>query len=166
MSAFFIRNSIQEDLPAIVAIYNQAVAAGFQTADTEPWRVEDKLEWHQQHQQAAYPLFVAIKNDEVVGFVTISAYRPGRGALRFAKEISYYVDYNNIREGIGEALVKHAVNQAPVYVAKTLIAIVLDANTPSISLLKKLGFESWGHLPNVAEFSGVTCGHCYLGLHV
>lgn len=166
MGSIVIRHAKAEDLPFIVSVYNQAVAVGFQTADTEPWKPEDKLAWFEEYQHPGYPIFVAVKNETVTGFAVISAYRPGRGALRFTKEISYYLDNSHLREGIGEKLIRHAIHNTPAYGAKTLIAIVLDANKPSISLLQKTGFVQWGHLPNIAEFNGGMCGHFYFGLHL
>lgn len=161
-----IRTVQHKDLPHIAAIYNQAVAAGFQTADTEPWRAEDKQDWLVLHQQPEYPLFVAVENGAVIGFATISAYRPGRGALAFTKEISYYVHADYIRRGVGLKLLQHAIQTAPVHNTKTLIAMVLDVNMPSIALLQKAGFALWGHLPNIASFGGVCCGHVYYGRHL
>jgi len=49
---------------------------------------------------------------------------------------------------------------------KTLFAILLDSNQGSAKLLKKFGFEKWGHLPRVAEFDGVEVGHFYFGLRM
>jgi len=167
MALFSIRKAIIADLPAIVAIYNQAVAAGLQTADTEPWKAEDKITWFNEHQHTGYPIFTAVTNDNTVaGFVAISPYRPGRGALRFTKEVSYYINHHYLRQGAGEALLKHAIQQAAYYTAKTIIAIVLDTNKPSVALLEKMGFAQWGCLPNVAEFEGITCSHLYFGLKV
>ena len=39
-------------------------------------------------------------------------------------------------------------------------------NWDSIGLLKKFGFEQWGHMPNVADFDGAECGHVYLGKRI
>ncbi len=166
MNTIIIRHAQQSCLAEIISIYNQAVAAGFQTADTEPWVAEDKLAWFQLHQNPQYPIFVAIENELVVGWAVISAYRPGRGALSKTKEISYYVHRSHLRKGIGTKLLKFAIDNAAVYNAETLIAILLDVNTPSIKLLENSGFSKWGHLPNVADFNGVKCGHFYYGLAI
>ncbi len=34
---------------------------------------------------------------------------------------------------------------------------------PALSLLEKMGFEKWGHLPNVAEINGEICGQFIYG---
>ena len=166
MGNIIIRHSQSDDLLPIVLIYNQAVAEGFQTADIEPWQADEKLAWFQQHQNMQYPIFVAVEDGVVVGWAVISAYRPGRGALNKTKEISYYVHHGHLRKGIGSMLLKFAIANAAAYNAETLIAIVLDANKPSIALLEKQGFSKWGHLPNIAEFRGEKCGHFYYGLSI
>ena len=32
--------------------------------------------------------------------------------------------------------------------------------------MEKFGFELWGHLPNIADFDGIECGHVYYGIKV
>lgn len=159
-----IRDAVPADLEQIVMIYNQAVYTGFQTADTIPWNVADKKEWFIQHLHPGFPLFVALIDGSIVGWVSISAYRPGREALRNTKEISYYVHNAYLRQGIGQKLVQYAVNQYKEYKAETLIAIILDVNIASIQLMEKMRFSKWAHLPLIADFNGKKCGHVYYGL--
>jgi L-amino acid N-acyltransferase YncA len=102
----------------------------------------------------------------VIGYYCISPYRPGRMALRYCKEISYYVHQDYRAQGVGTTLVKHATEQAPALGIKTLFAIMLDKNANSLALLQKFRFEQWGHMPNVADFDGEEVGHYYYGLRV
>lgn len=37
----------------------------------------------------------------------------------------------------------------------TLLGFVFGHNEPSLALLRKFGFEVWGHLPKVAVLDGV-----------
>jgi len=53
-----IRLAVLTDLPRIVAIYNQAIAAKNATADTVPFTVEQRLDWFQAHPPDAYPVYV------------------------------------------------------------------------------------------------------------
>ena len=43
------------------------------------------------------------------------------------------------------------------------MAILLDINEASTRVLKKFGFEKWGHLPNIAEINGSKCGQFIYG---
>ena len=161
-----IRLARPEDLPAIVAIYNQSIPSQQSTGDTQPLRVEDRRTWFAGHRADKHPIFVAEINEQVAGWCSLSAYRPGRAALRFTAEISYYIAFSYHRRGIGTALVEYALAACPELEIRHLFAIVLEGNQASLRLLEKMGFEQWGYLPKVANFDGRDVGHLYYGRHV
>ena len=165
MSNPTIRKAVIEDLPKLTAIYNQAIQAR-QTADSLPMTVADRQSWFDSHQQVNYPLFVVEKEGIVCGYSTLSSYRGGRHALRYAVEVSYYLDTTYQRQGLGSTLLKHALDTAKDLGFKHAFAILLDTNLPSVGLLEKFGFVKWGHLPNIAEIDGQICGHLYYGRHL
>lgn len=154
------------DLPAIVDIYNEAIASKQSTGDTQPMRVEDRLAWFRDHHPKRHPIFVAERAGQVAGWCSLSAYRPGRAALRFTAEISYYIAFAQHRQGLATALVEHALAACPALEFRHLVAIVLEGNQASLHLLKKMGFEQWGYLPRVADFDGREVGHLYYGRHL
>lgn len=162
MSKILIRKATIADLPALTTIYNQAIQAR-QTADTVPMSVSDRTPWFEAHQNPKYPLFVATQATAILGYATLSQYRGGRPALRYAVEVSYYIHKDRQRKGTGSLLLSYALQVAKELDFRHAIAILLDTNLPSISLLEKFGFERWGHLPNIAEIDGQTCGHLYYG---
>jgi L-amino acid N-acyltransferase YncA len=161
-----IRIAKPSDLPAIVEIYNQAVPAHRSTANTTPWTVEARQKWFQEHEPDRHPIFVAELDDCVTGWCSLSVYRPGRAALRFTAEISYYVDTAHQGQGVGQALIRHALEVSPALEIKNIIAVLLDRNEPSRKLLEKLGFHQWGYLPRVLDFDGDECGEFYYGKRV
>jgi L-amino acid N-acyltransferase YncA len=160
------RIATDKDLPAIVEIYNQAILLGSATADISPITLESRKLWLQEHSADYYPVFVAISLDVVVGWCSLSAYRPGRMALRHTAEISYYIDKDTRGKGVGSFLISHAIERCSTLGIKTLFAIILDINIESTQILEKFGFSKWGHLPDVADFDGQECGHLYYGLRV
>ncbi|MFW2405403.1 MAG: N-acetyltransferase family protein [Gammaproteobacteria bacterium] len=161
-----IRLADAADLPAVVDIYNEAIADRNATADLSPVSVEGRAAWLSEHPPDTYPVFVAERGGGVVGWCSLSPYRPGRMALRHTAEISYYIARASRGTGVGSALIAHAIERCPELGLKTLFAIVLDINPASPSILGKFGFEEWGRLPGVADFDGVECGHLYYGLRV
>lgn len=161
-----IRIARQHDLQKIIEIYNQAVRRGFHTADITPLSLLDRLHWFKDHNNTKYPIYVFEKENKVVGWLSISPYRKGREALRFTAEVSYYIDENFQRQGIGSELLAHAISQMETLEIKTLFAILLDVNDGSIRLLEKFGFQRWAHLPNIADFDGVECGQYYYGYQI
>ncbi len=161
-----IRIATIDDLKEIIQIYNYAVKSTFETADTVSLNWKNKKTWFKKHPPESYPLFVYEIKGQIKGWISISPYREGRKALKFTIEISYYVHPENKQMGIGSYLLEHAIKKCKKLKYKTLLAIVLDKNEKSINLLKKYQFSEWGHMPNVAEFDGIECGHVYYGLRI
>jgi L-amino acid N-acyltransferase YncA len=161
-----VRLAVADDLPRLVAIYNQAIASGGATADISPYTVASRRAWFEEHAPDSHPIFVFDGGDgTVTGYLSLSPYR-GRPALRRTAEVSYYVDYAHHGRGIGSALMAYAVAEAPRTGKKILLAIVLEGNAPSVHLLEKFSFVRWGFLPEVAELDGNMRGHLYYGRKV
>jgi L-amino acid N-acyltransferase YncA len=161
-----IRIATLDDLPAVVSIYNQAVASPFATADMLPVTIDSRRDWFIEHKPARHPIFVWEETSEVKGWCSLSPYRRGRSALRFTAEISYYVRADAHRKGIASSLIRYSLEACPSLGIKNLFAIVLERNIASRNLLEKLDFERWGLLPRVADFDGQECGHVYYGRRI
>ncbi len=161
-----IREMTSRDLAAVNEIYNQAVRSKFQTAEMEETSLDERRDWYEEHLAGNHPIFVYEENGEIAGWISLSAYRKGRQALRFTSEVSYYIRKERQGRGIGTKLLAHAIAKAPEYNIKTLIAILLDKNISSIRLLEKFHFEKWGDMPDVADFDGIECNHQYYGLRI
>jgi len=162
-----IRQAIRGDLHRLTAIYNQAVEAGLRTADTRTQAPIERRDWLESHLNSPkHPVFLASVREEIAGYLSISPYRKGREALRFAVEISYYVDFEHHRKGVGSALMDHTLSFCKKEGFKTLFAILLETNTASIALLRKYGFEKWARLPNIADFGGIEISQVYYGKRI
>ena len=161
-----IRLATEDDLPVINEIYNQAVYQRFCTAHLEPVSLMERGEWFEQHDPAMYPVYVAEYNEQVKGWASIGAYRPGRQALAHVAEVSYYVDKAERGKRLGSLLLGHSIKTAPSLGHKVLIAILLDRNPASIALLTRFGFSMWGSMPGIAIIDKETADHLYYGLHL
>ncbi|MBW4524558.1 MAG: GNAT family N-acetyltransferase [Phormidium tanganyikae FI6-MK23] len=144
-----IRNAVESDLPAIVEIYNHAVAIKIVTADVEPVTVESRFAWFHSH-SSQYPLWVLERENAIAGWFGLRMFY-GREAYQSTAEISLYVAPQFQRQGVGQTLVSHVISQCPKLEIHTLLAIAFAENQPSVVLLKKFGFEQWGYLPQVAR---------------
>ncbi|WP_456379171.1 N-acetyltransferase family protein [Lutibacter sp.] len=153
------------NLPSIVAIYNQAIRSSSATGDTEEFSVEERINWFHKFNNNSYPLYIAKINNEIVGYCALSAYRPGRKAMSKVAEISYYVDYNFHKKGIGTSLLKHVIEDCGRLEKDNLLAFILDSNTSTINILKKFKFKQLGYLPNIIEINSKKCGHLIYGLN-
>ncbi len=161
-----IRPAGREDLEAINRIYNQAVNQLFCTAHLEPLGMEERRQWFALHDPARFPVFVALEEENVVGWVSLGPYREDRQALAHVAEVSYYVDELTRGKGIGKSLLNHAIHVAPDYGFSVLIALLLNRNPASIALLKKYSFEEWGRMPGIARIEGRQADHLYYGLRL
>ncbi|MBT3208491.1 MAG: N-acetyltransferase [Bacteroidetes bacterium] len=161
-----IRLANNKDLFQINEIYNQSIPSRTSTADLEPISIEDRKKWFAEHNNYKYPIFVAENEEMILGWISLSPYRPGRMALQYVAEVSYFIheDFQNL--GLGSELLDFVINNSHKYEIKNLIAILLEHNIQSIKLLEKFGFEKWGHMPNIANFDGEEYGHLYYGLKI
>ena len=107
-----IRDAIVADLPAIVAIYNASIPGRAATADTQPVTVASRSDWFHEHNPNVRPLWVAVQNDIIAGWLSFQSFY-GRPAYHATAELSVYIAPNWQRKGIGNALLSQAVVQAP-----------------------------------------------------
>lgn len=158
-----IRKAEFKDLISILEIYNQAVVHRFQTAHLKPKNLDEMSLWWKEHNSSRWPVFVIELADRVVGYVSLSAYRSGREAFAKTAEVSYYLHADFQNGGLGGDLMHYAIQKAPEFGFKYLIAILLSENTRSIRLLEKYGFKEWGRMPGIAHFDTLSCDHLYYG---
>lgn len=163
-----IRIARQADLEQIVDIYNQAVAEGNCTADTEAITVAERQQWFDDHGPEKYPIYVMTEGGHsgISAWCSLSAHRKGRMALQNVAEISYYVDSKYRGRGIGGQIMQFALQEAPNLGLHNLFAILLDTNHISVAFLEKSGFSKWGHFPEIAEFPDRVCGQYIYGRKV
>ena len=159
-----IRDAIEADLPAIVEIYNAAIPGRMATADTQPVTVESRSHWFYQHTPNARPLWVAVQNEIIAGWLSFQSFY-GRPAYQTTAELSVYIAPNWQRKGIGHALLSQAVEQAPRLGLKTLLGFIFAHNEASLRLFDKFEFNRWGVLLGVAELYGVERDLIIVGRH-
>jgi L-amino acid N-acyltransferase YncA len=157
-----IRLATTRDIQGIAEVYNQAVDAKFKTGYTQRLDHAAIAAMLASH-DASHPILVYAVGEEIAGWVSLSSYRAGRDAFRYTVEVSYFIHNNHQRQGIGTALLSHALHESQKLGYKTVLAIILDRNAASIRLAEKHGFEQWAFLPNVADFDGDQCNHVYYG---
>ncbi|HET6144769.1 MAG TPA: GNAT family N-acetyltransferase, partial [Candidatus Acidoferrales bacterium] len=144
-----IRDATLEDLPAIVRIYNQTVPSRTVTADTEPVSVESRRAWFEAHSPGHRPLWVALENGEIIGWISFSSFY-GRPAYDRTCELSIYLAAEYQRRGFGSELIRRSIAHAPAIGVCTLLGFIFGHNEPSLKLVEKHGFTRWGFLPRVA----------------
>ncbi|RCX17005.1 phosphinothricin acetyltransferase [Fontibacillus phaseoli] len=165
IEGYAIEDASLTDLDAIVAIYNETIAGRMVTADLEPVTVESRVGWFDDHAPDSRPLWVMKSRGEIVAWLSFQSFY-GRPAYQATAEISIYISEAHRSKGIGSILLKKAVEHCPIISVKTLLGFVFAHNEPSLSLLRKFGFEAWAFLPRVANLDGVERDLVILGKRV
>ena len=149
MTAPDIRPTTEADLPAITAIYQQAVREGTATFELEPPDLAEMTRRYRALIDGSYPYFVAILEDRVAGYAYAGAYRP-RPAYRFTVENSIYLDPSFHRRGVGSKLLERLIVECEARGFRQMIALIGDsANAGSIGVHTRAGFKMIGTHPNV-----------------
>jgi L-amino acid N-acyltransferase len=144
-----IRPAQTDDIPAILAIYNDAVLNTTASYDYEPSTLEQRTLWFEQHQQQGFPVLVAVTDaDIVVGWGSLSKFRDKIG-YQFSVEHSVYVDATQRRQGIGRLILQALIEAAQTMGKHVMIGGVDASNEASLCLHQALGFEQVAHFKQV-----------------
>jgi phosphinothricin acetyltransferase len=161
----------QKDLPAIVAIYNSTIASREVTADTEEVSVASRQDWFDAHNPEKRPLWVLEMEmgqnvgKQIIGWLSFSNFY-GRPAYSGTVELSVYLHPAARGKGLGIYCLKLAEAHAPQVGVHTLLGFIFGHNTPSLSLFKKMGYQQWAQLPNVANLDGIERDLIILGKRI
>ncbi len=134
-----VRNATRDDLTRIAAIYNQGIAGGMATFETETRNAKDIAGWLDGSQL----LVVAEIGGEVAAFARTSPYRD-RACYAGIREFSVYTDTTQRGLGLGLAAMQLLIQQARDAGLNKLIARIFTENTQSLSLCDRLGFRRVG----------------------
>jgi L-amino acid N-acyltransferase YncA len=149
-----IRDAVNTDLPAIIEIYNAAIATRIATAQLEPVTLENRHDWLNEHSPDRHPFWVVELDGQVAGWLSLKSFLP-RCAYRGTAELSVYVDEKFRRRGIARKLLQEAIARAPSLGINAMVGLIFAHNEPSLRLFEQLGFERWGLLPGVARLDSV-----------
>jgi phosphinothricin acetyltransferase len=161
-----VRDANEDDLPAIVAIYNAAIPGRTATADTQPVTVEERREWFAKHDPKRRPLWVAEIDGELVAWIGLSSFYEGRPAYDATAEVSMYVAPAHQKRRLGRELMERIIAACPRLGVTTLLAMYFDHNEPSRRLCAALGFEQAGHLERIANLDGAERGLVIAALRI
>lgn len=144
-----IRPAAVTDLPAITAIYREAVLHGTATFELEPPDLAEMTRRFEALTGGGFPYFVAVREDVVIGYAYAGAYRP-RPAYRFTVENSIYLDPAAQGQRIGTRLMQDLIAACEARGYRQMIAVIGDsANLASVSLHARTGFDMIGTHPSV-----------------
>lgn len=148
-----IRDAHEDDLPAILAIHNDAVLTTTAIWNSTTVDLEDRRAWLAARRQAGYPVLVAEQAGEVAGYASFGDWRAWEG-YRFTVENSIYIRADRRGRGIGSALLAPLVAAAGRLGKHVMVAGIEAGNAASIRLHHRHGFVQVGHFREVGEKFG------------
>jgi L-amino acid N-acyltransferase YncA len=143
-----IRDAAEPDLPGLLEIYNQVIATSTAVFSEEPVTLEDRVRWWRARVELGYPVLIAHDSSGVAGFATFADFRSWPG-YRYTVEHSVHVRVDLRGRGVGTLLVKELLVRAAALGKHVMVAGIDAANTGSIRLHERLGFERAGQLHQV-----------------
>ena len=144
-----VRRATEQDLDQIAAIYNQGIAGRGATFETEPRSTGDVAGWLDEDQL----LLIAESDGQAAAFARTSAYRT-RPCYAGIREFSVYVDEAHRGKGLGVAVMRELIAQAPAKGVSKFIARIFTENTASLALCDQLGFRRVGIYEKHGQLDG------------
>ena len=145
-----VRPMTAADLPAVRAIFNDAVATTTAIWSETPRTGDEQAAWFAEKTAGGWPCLVAADGDDVLGYAALGPFRPQPG-FRRTGEHAVYVAAAARRRGVGRALVAAIQAAAVGKGGRVVIAAVSGDNPGSLALHAGLGFREVGRLPAVGE---------------
>ena len=140
----------ERHLPAILAIWNDAILHSTAIYEYEPRTTGMVRQWFEQKQTADRPV-LGIEDGEgrLAAFATYSPFRPFP-AYKYTVEHSVYVDKTCRGQGMGKKLMLAVIEAAQARNLHVMVGAIDSANEGSIRLHRALGFTSCGVIRQAA----------------
>jgi phosphinothricin acetyltransferase len=148
-----VRAARDTDAAAIAEIYNQGILGRQATFETRLRTSDDILETLRAG-EGRFPYLVAVVDGVVVGWASVSTYRP-RECYAGIGEFSIYVHEEWRKAGVGLVLLPALIDAAGAAGFWKLLSRVFPENTGSLRLAAACGFREVGTYEKHAQLDGV-----------
>lgn len=145
-----VREAVPADLPALLEIYNEAVANSTASWDYEPWTPVHHADWYAFKAENGFPILVADEDGDVLGYATYGEFS-GKAGYSGTREHNVYLRIDARGRGIGRSLMESLIGQARSRGVHTLIGRLSADNDASLRLHAGLGFVEVGRLREVGR---------------
>ena len=143
-----IRHAAENDLPAILSIYNDVIVNTTAVYDYEPHTLEMRKAWFDTKKQQGLPVFVAEEDGKILGLSSIGPFRAW-AAYKYSVENSIYVAAEARGKGVAKLLMPPIITAAKQLGMHTILAGIDASNEASIKLHQQFGFEEVAHFKQV-----------------
>jgi phosphinothricin acetyltransferase len=160
-----IRKAEEQDLQAILDIYNDAILNTTAVYNYKPHTLAMRQEWFAQRQKDNFPVLVAVQGSTILGFSTYGHFRAW-AAYKYSVEISVYIHPEHRGKGIAKLLYPPLFAIAKEQQLHTFIAGIDADNPASIKLHEHFGFTMAGHFKEVGYKFGKWLDLIFMQLHL
>ena len=143
-----IRAATVEDVPAVLALWNEVIAETTITFTATP-KTAEQIHGILETQ----PVFVPMVDGSAQGFATYGAFRSGDG-YRHTQEHAIYLSAAARGHGFGRGLMTAVEDDARAAGARSLVAGISGENAGGLAFHRAMGFVERGHLPGVGHKFG------------
>lgn len=141
--AITLRAAREEDLAAILHIYNDAILNSTAVYHYQAHTPEMRLDWFRQKQAEGMPVLVSAEAGAVTGFSTYGPFRAW-AAYKYTAEISVYIHPEHRGKGIARLHYARLLELAQEQQLHVLVAGIDADNEASIRLHRRFGFTEAG----------------------
>lgn len=138
-----IRLADVNDAAAINEIYNYYVDESTCTFQTTHETLNDRQASFTNRSQR-HPVTICQQDDLVLGWAALSPWK-GREGYNHTAEVSFYVQHEQRKKGIGKQLLADLIDRAKAIGFHVLIGGVCTEHAASIRLQESFGFEKVAH---------------------
>ncbi|KZN13099.1 GNAT family N-acetyltransferase [Marinomonas sp. TW1] len=140
-----VRHANESDFSEITEILNHYIVnTDARYFESEPISLESRKIWLAKFgQQTPHQMFVAVENNELLGFCCSQPYRP-ESAYDKTIEVSVYISPKSTSSGVGSLLYKHLFESLDAFDLHRAIAGIALPNDVSVSFHKKFNFKQVG----------------------
>jgi L-amino acid N-acyltransferase len=145
-----ISDAALEDLPGVLAIFNDVIAHTTAVYREQPVTLEERASWRKSRLEQGFPVLVAKDDSGVLGFASFGEFRAWP-CYRNTVEHTVHVRADARGQGIGRSLLEALLPLAQ-HLGKHVMVAGIDAdNAVSRRLHEQLGFQEVGRFREVGR---------------
>jgi phosphinothricin acetyltransferase len=147
-----IRKALQHDVASILGIYNEIIASSTAIYADDPVSLDNRMAWFAQQEERGFPVLVATAPEgDVIGFSAFADWRGAWPGYRHTVEHSVHVRRDCRGAGVGGHLIEALFPYAHALGKHVMIGGIDAANSASIRLHERLGFQQVAHFREVGR---------------
>lgn len=148
MNNVIIRDAREDDLPAMLEIYNDVIVNTTAVYSEQPHTLQMRKDWYYDRVNNNFPVFVAAIDGKVAGYCSFGHFRVWP-CYRYTAELSVYVEASFRGKGISKIMLQSLIYAARQMNIHALLAGISADNEISINLHRSFGFTEVAHFKEV-----------------